>query len=59
MPIVSSVFAWVLLGESLTLLTIVGGLVVLAATAAILLRTRSRAVDGSFEVVPESPAPAG
>jgi drug/metabolite transporter (DMT)-like permease len=59
MPVVSSIAAWVLLGESLTALTIVGGLIVLAATAAILVRSRSRAVDGAFEVAPETPAPAG
>ena len=60
MPIVSSVAAWVLLGETLTPLTIVGrpdrprrhgrrswcG-------------RRSRATDDTFDVAPESPAPAG
>ena len=59
MPIVSSIAAWVLLGEALTPLTIAGGLVVLAATAAILLRTRARAPDDTFDVAPETPAPAG
>jgi drug/metabolite transporter (DMT)-like permease len=59
MPIVSSVAAWVLLGETLTPLTIAGGLTVLAATAAILMRTRARATDDRFDVAPESPAPAG
>jgi drug/metabolite transporter (DMT)-like permease len=59
MPIVSSVAAWVLLGETLTPLTIAGGLTVLAATAAILMRTRPRATDDTFDVAPESPAPAG
>ncbi len=59
MPIVSSFFAWVLLGESLTPLTIAGGLTVLAATAAILMRTRARAADDAFDVAPETPAPAG
>ena len=59
MPIVSSVAAWVLLGEALTPLTIAGGLIVLAATAAILMRTRTPTADDTFEVAPESPAPAG
>ncbi len=58
MPVVSSVAAWVLLGETLTALTIVGGLIVLAATAAILVRSRSRGADETFEA-PETPAPAG
>ena len=39
MPMVSSVAAWVLLGETLTPMTIAGGLIVLAATAAILMRS--------------------
>jgi drug/metabolite transporter (DMT)-like permease len=59
MPIVSSVAAWVLLGETLTPLTIAGGLTVLAATAAILVRTRARGAEDTFDVAPESPAPAG
>lgn len=59
MPVVSSVAAWVLLDEALTPLTVVGGLIVLAATAAILMRTRMRAIDDTFDVAPESPAPAG
>lgn len=59
MPIVSSVAAWVLLGETVTPLTIAGGLTVVAATAAILMRTRARAADDAFDVAPESPAPAG
>lgn len=58
MPVVGSIAAWVLLGESLTPLTIVGGLVVLGATAAILLRSRARGVNATFET-PETPAPAG
>jgi drug/metabolite transporter (DMT)-like permease len=59
MPIVSSVAAWVLLGETITPLTIAGGLTVVAATAAILMRTRAGAADDAFDVAPESPAPAG
>ena len=58
MPVVSSVAAWVLLGETLTPMTIVGGLIVLAATAAILVRSRSRTSDDTF-AAPETPAPAG
>jgi drug/metabolite transporter (DMT)-like permease len=58
MPVVSSVAAWVLLGETLTPMTIVGGMIVLAATAAILVRSRSRAIDVAF-AEPETPAPAG
>jgi drug/metabolite transporter (DMT)-like permease len=57
-PIVASIAAWILLGESLTTATIVGGLVVLAATAGVLLDTRGRAAGDSF-AEPESPAPAG
>ena len=41
------------------LLMIAGGLIVLAATAAVLMRTRTQATDDTFDVAPESPAPAG
>jgi drug/metabolite transporter (DMT)-like permease len=41
-PVVASVAAWIILGESLTALTIVGGLVVLGATASILMRGSRR-----------------
>jgi drug/metabolite transporter (DMT)-like permease len=58
-PVVGSIAAWALLGESLTLVTIVGGLVVLAATAAIVLRSRRRPTSGIVFADPESPAPAG
>lgn len=58
MPVASSIAAWVLLDEALTPLTVVGGLVVLAATAAILVRSRTRGGDGTFDA-PETPAPAG
>ncbi len=58
MPVVSSVAALVLLDESLTPLTLVGGLTVLAATAAILVRSRTRGAGDAFEA-PETPAPAG
>ncbi len=57
-PIVASIAAWILLGESLTTATIVGGIVVLAATAGVLLDTRRRAAGDTF-AEPESPAPAG
>jgi drug/metabolite transporter (DMT)-like permease len=51
-PVVGSVAAWALLGESLTVLTMAGGLVVLGATATILLRGARRgpgAITGSDE----------
>lgn len=57
-PIVASVAAWALIGESLTVATIVGGAVVLASTAAVLLDSRHVASAGAFDE-PESPAPAG
>jgi drug/metabolite transporter (DMT)-like permease len=56
MPVVSSVAAWVLLGESLTALTVVGGLIVLAATAAILVRSGDA---GDTSEAPETAPPAG
>ena len=56
-PIVGSIAAWILLGESLTTVTIVGGIVVLAATADVLLGRRGAAGDAFAE--PDSPAPAG
>ena len=57
-PVVGSVAAWVLLGESLTLLTIAGGAIVLGATATIVMRSHRRSITGAvFE--PESPAPVG
>ena len=57
-PVVGAAAAWVLLGESLSVLTMVGGLIVLAATAAIVVRSRRRTPLQTFEE-PESPAPAG
>ena len=57
-PIVASLAAWVLLGESLTIATIAGGVVVLACTGAVLLDTRRGEPDDTF-AEPESPAPAG
>jgi drug/metabolite transporter (DMT)-like permease len=57
MPVIGSVAAWVLLGESLTALTIAGGLLVLAATAVIAVRETRRSAN--VELDPPSPAPAG
>jgi DME family drug/metabolite transporter len=56
MPVVSSVAAWVLLDESLTPLTIIGGATVLVATAVILVRSRHA---GDPSGATETPAPAG
>jgi drug/metabolite transporter (DMT)-like permease len=56
--VVSSIAAWVLLDESLTPLTILGGVIVLAATAAILVRSRATTPEDTFDA-PETPAPAG
>lgn len=56
-PVVGSLAAWALLGESLTPVTVLGGLTVLGATALVLLRNRRRATHVFDE--PESPAPAG
>ena len=60
-PVIGSLAAWALLGERLTAATIVGGLAVLAATAAIVARSRRAgpAVDASDFGEPETPAPAG
>lgn len=58
-PVVGSVAAWLVLGESLTAVTIVGGLAVLSATAALVVRSRRRSGPGSDFEEPESPAPAG
>jgi drug/metabolite transporter (DMT)-like permease len=55
MPVVSSIAAWALLDESLTRLTVLGGLVVLFATAAILVRSRPRRAGETSE----PPAPVG
>jgi drug/metabolite transporter (DMT)-like permease len=56
-PVVASLAAWSVLGESLTPLTMLGGGAVLIATAAILVRGARGAADQSVE--PETPAPAG
>jgi drug/metabolite transporter (DMT)-like permease len=41
-PVVGSVAAWIVLGESLTVISMIGGLVVLGATATILMRGARR-----------------
>ena len=51
-----SLAAWIALHESLTLLTIVGGLVVLAATAVIAVREGRRQPDSPEPLAPD---PAG
>ena len=58
MPVVSSIAAWILLDESLTPLTVLGGLIVLVATAVILVRSRARR-GGDPSDATETPAPAG
>lgn len=55
-PVVGSVAAWVLLGESLTPATVLGGLVVLGATAHVLLRNRRRAPVVLDDPGPPAPA---
>jgi drug/metabolite transporter (DMT)-like permease len=54
MPVVSSIAAWILLGETLTPLAIAGGIVVLAATIAIVLRVSRRTEE---EIEPPTAAP--
>jgi drug/metabolite transporter (DMT)-like permease len=56
-PVVASIAAWVLLGEPLNPAIVVGGAIVLASTAIVLLRRRGRAVGPAFDE-PESIAPA-
>ena len=56
-PVVASLAAWAVLGETLTPLTLLGGGVVLIATAAILAHGARRASDQMVD--PETPAPAG
>lgn len=55
-PVIGSIAAWVLLEERITALTAVGGLVVVAATGAIVVRAARRAP--TYEE-PETAAPAG
>jgi drug/metabolite transporter (DMT)-like permease len=45
-PVVGSIAAWLLLGEALTILTVVGGIVVLGATAVIAVREARRQQEG-------------
>ena len=59
-PVVASVAAWILLGEPLTPLIVVGGLVVLAATAVIVVRVaRREAGDPDPDEPPLIADPAG
>ncbi len=44
-PVVASIAAWLVLGERLTVAILVGGIVVLAATAVVVLRVARREVD--------------
>jgi drug/metabolite transporter (DMT)-like permease len=55
-PVIGSIAAWVLLDERITALTAIGGLVVVAATGAIVVRAARR--DPTYEE-PETAAPAG
>jgi len=48
-PVVGSAAAWLILGESLTLLTIVGGVIVLASTAVIAMREGLTATEHDAE----------
>lgn len=57
-PIVGSLAAWWILDERLTTAVIVGGAMVLASTAVVLVRQGSRPSQDAFDE-PESPAPAG
>lgn len=57
-PVVASVAAWVVLGETLTALALAGAGVVLAATAAILVRGALRR-PGDVDDAVEIPAPGG
>src|SRR4051812_5636316 len=53
-PVVGSAAAWLLLGESLTLLTIVGGVIVLASTAVIAVREGLTATEHDAEGAAEA-----
>ncbi len=55
-PLVASVAAWIVLGETLTPLTIVGGIVVLAATVAIVV---APALTPPIDDEPRAPDPVG
>jgi drug/metabolite transporter (DMT)-like permease len=60
MPVVGSIAAWVLIGEALPPLVIAGGLIVLAATAAIVVK-EARTIEGDprEELEPFTPDPSG
>jgi drug/metabolite transporter (DMT)-like permease len=53
-PVVGSIAAWLLLGETLTLLTVVGGVVVLAATAVVAVREGRRQPDDADPLAPDA-----
>jgi drug/metabolite transporter (DMT)-like permease len=53
-PVVGSAAAWLLLGESLTLLTIVGGAIVLASTAVIAVKEGLTATEHDAEGAAEA-----
>lgn len=57
-PVVGSLAAWVLLGEQLNAAIVLGGAIVLASTAVVLLRMRGRVGGPTFDQ-PESIQPAG
>lgn len=57
-PVIASLAAWVVLGETLTPLALAGAAVVLAATAAILVRGARRRPD-DVDDLSEIPAPGG
>ena len=57
-PVVGSIAAWVVLDETLAPLVIAGGVVVLAATAAIVVK-EARAVPEADDLEPLSPDPSG
>ncbi|MBA3689945.1 MAG: DMT family transporter [Actinobacteria bacterium] len=59
-PVVASVSAWIVLGEPLTPLIVIGGLIVLAATAVIVIRVAGReAADVGTSEPPLIADPAG
>ena len=51
-PVVGSAAAWILLGESLTALTIVGGAIVLASTAVIAVKEGLASAEHDAEGTP-------
>lgn len=59
MPVVGSVAAWVLIGETLPPAVILGGLIVLVATAAIVVKEARSVEADSEELEPLTPDPSG